>query len=239
MQTSWRPCAIPPSCTACARTTGRACARSRARGSRPGRRPPNRLPDAAAGRHARRPRHPWRPRGDLATLGGRRTTQAPIDSGHHQAEQAPDELAQALREFLAAPTRSRNAVFRASESQTSAQRRLDHSSSSDRTSRKRPIQQSAHARWPREHTCRNARRAVKAGHSRPHCEGLASRQLRGLGQRGACRVVAKHRAKAEVRSDGDWLLGRWAHLNEGEVQAPSTSFSRGSRVREPGRAPES
>jgi len=29
---------------------------------------------------------------------------APIQSGHHQAEQAPDELAQALREFLAAPT---------------------------------------------------------------------------------------------------------------------------------------
>ena len=29
---------------------------------------------------------------------------APIQSGHHQAEQAPDDLAQALREFLAAPT---------------------------------------------------------------------------------------------------------------------------------------
>ncbi len=29
---------------------------------------------------------------------------APIQSGHHQAEQAPDELAQALREFLARPT---------------------------------------------------------------------------------------------------------------------------------------
>jgi haloacetate dehalogenase len=29
---------------------------------------------------------------------------APIQSGHHQAEQAPDELAQALREFLATPT---------------------------------------------------------------------------------------------------------------------------------------
>jgi haloacetate dehalogenase len=29
---------------------------------------------------------------------------APIRSGHHQAEQAPDELAQALRAFLAAPT---------------------------------------------------------------------------------------------------------------------------------------
>ena len=29
---------------------------------------------------------------------------APIRSGHHQAEQAPDELAQALREFLATPT---------------------------------------------------------------------------------------------------------------------------------------
>ncbi len=29
---------------------------------------------------------------------------APIQSGHHQAEQAPDELAQALREFLAPPT---------------------------------------------------------------------------------------------------------------------------------------
>ena len=31
---------------------------------------------------------------------------APIQSGHHQAEQAPDELAQALREFLATPTPS-------------------------------------------------------------------------------------------------------------------------------------
>ncbi len=29
---------------------------------------------------------------------------APIQSGHHQAEQAPDDLAEALREFLAAPT---------------------------------------------------------------------------------------------------------------------------------------
>ncbi len=29
---------------------------------------------------------------------------APIQSGHHQAEQAPDDLAQALREFLAGPT---------------------------------------------------------------------------------------------------------------------------------------
>jgi haloacetate dehalogenase len=28
----------------------------------------------------------------------------PIHSGHHQAEQAPDELAQALTEFFAAPT---------------------------------------------------------------------------------------------------------------------------------------
>ena len=33
-----------------------------------------------------------------------RLRSAPIHSGHHQAEQAPDELALALREFLAAPT---------------------------------------------------------------------------------------------------------------------------------------
>ena len=31
---------------------------------------------------------------------------APIHSGHHQAEQAPEQLAQALLEFLAAPTQS-------------------------------------------------------------------------------------------------------------------------------------
>ena len=74
--------------------------RSRARGSRPGRGPPDRLPDAAAGRDRGRHRHPWRPRGDLATLGGRRAAQPPIHSGHHQAEQAPDELAQALATFL-------------------------------------------------------------------------------------------------------------------------------------------
>jgi haloacetate dehalogenase len=44
------------------------------------------------------PEEIWRPwvAGELRS--------APIHSGHHQAEQAPDELAQALIDFLAAPT---------------------------------------------------------------------------------------------------------------------------------------
>lgn len=43
------------------------------------------------------PEEIWRPwvNGELRS--------APIHSGHHQAEQAPDELAQALFEFLTAP----------------------------------------------------------------------------------------------------------------------------------------
>ena len=46
------------------------------------------------------PKTIWRPwvAGELRSV--------PIHSGHHQAEQAPEELAQALLEFLAAPTQS-------------------------------------------------------------------------------------------------------------------------------------
>ena len=40
-----------------------------------------------------------------ATACGAELRSAPIRSGHHQAEQAPDEVAQALLEFLAGPVK--------------------------------------------------------------------------------------------------------------------------------------
>ena len=105
MPTSGRPYAIPPSCTACARTTGAGLRVDRA----------HEEADRTAGRQIAcpmlllaatqddldihgDPEAIWRP------WAAGKLRSAPIQSGHHQAEQAPDELAQALREFLAAPT---------------------------------------------------------------------------------------------------------------------------------------
>ena len=79
----------------------RAGNRPSARRGRPRRRTEDRLPDLVARIGTRRPRHPRRPDRDLGALARQPLRHRVIDSGHHQAEEAPDEVADALLEFLA------------------------------------------------------------------------------------------------------------------------------------------